>query len=98
MCVRARVSVCVSAPPPGWPCKKVSVSKPADPGFDSSLSRVDFSSITSDSKIGTPVATLPGDWRYGVSAGTGWPGVSIMGLGEVESFFFLQLLSQCVST
>ena len=29
-------------------------------------------------KIGTPVATLPGAWRYRVSAGTGWPGVSIL--------------------
>ena len=34
--------------------------------------------------IGTPVATLPGAWRYRVSAGTGWPGVSILWLGEVE--------------
>ena len=40
---------------------------------------------TSDSKIGTPVATLPGAWRYRVSAGTGWPGVSILWPGEVES-------------
>ena len=36
------------------------------------------SSHTSDLKIGTPVATLPGAWRYRVSAGTGWPGVSIL--------------------
>ena len=36
------------------------------------------SSHTSDLKIGTPVATLPGTWRYRVSAGTGWPGVSIL--------------------
>ena len=35
------------------------------------------SSHTSDLKIGTPVATLPGAWRYSVSAGSGWPGVSI---------------------
>ena len=38
------------------------------------LSRVS----TSDFKIGTPVATLPGAWRYRVSAGTGRPGVSIL--------------------
>ena len=43
------------------------------------------SSHSSDSKIGTPVATLPGAWRYRVSAGTGRPGVSILWLGEVES-------------
>ena len=42
------------------------------------------SSHTSDFKIGTPVATLPGAWRYRVSAGTGRPGVSILWLGEVE--------------
>ena len=42
------------------------------------------SSHTSDLKIGTPVATLPGAWRYRVSTGTGQPGVSILWLGEVE--------------
>ena len=36
------------------------------------------SSHTSDLKIGTPVVTLPGAWRDRVSAGTGWPGVSIL--------------------
>ena len=36
------------------------------------------SSDTSDLKIGTPVATLPGAWRYRVSTGTGRPGVSIL--------------------
>ena len=36
------------------------------------------SSHTSDLKIGIPVATLPGAWRYRVSAGTGRPGVSIL--------------------
>ena len=36
------------------------------------------SSHTSDLKIGTPVTTLPGAWRYRVSAGTGQPGVSIL--------------------
>ena len=42
------------------------------------------SSHTSDLKIGTPVATLPGAWHYRVTAGTGWPSVSILWLGEVE--------------
>ena len=32
----------------------------------------------SDLKFGTPVTTLPGAWRYSVSDGTGWPGVSIL--------------------
>ena len=58
---------------------KVSTSRAEDPGFESHL-RWDFSwsRQTSDLKIGTPVATLPGARRYRVSAGTGWPGVSIM--------------------
>ena len=58
---------------------KVSASRAEGPEFESSLRR-DFSgpSHTSDVKIGTPVATLPGAWRYRVSAGTGWPGVSIL--------------------
>ena len=65
---------------------KASASGAEDPGFKSRLRR-DFSesSHTSYSKIGTPVATLPGAWRYRVSTGTGWPGVSILGLGEVKS-------------
>ena len=32
------------------------------------------------------MATLPGAWLYRVSAGTGQPGVSILWLGEVESW------------
>ena len=34
----------------------------------------------------TAGAALPGTWRYGVGAGTGWLGVSILGLGGIESF------------
>ena len=58
---------------------KASASRAEDPGFESRLCR-DFSgsSHTSDLKNGTPVATLPGAWRYRVSAGTGRPGVSIL--------------------
>ena len=57
----------------------MSTSRAEDPGFESLL-RWDFSgsSHTSDLKIGTPVATLPGAWRCRVSAGTGWPGVCIL--------------------
>ena len=36
------------------------------------------SSHTGSFKMGTPVATLPGAWRYRVSTGTGRPGVSIL--------------------
>ena len=58
---------------------KASASGAEDPGFESRL-RQNFSgsSHTSDLKIGTPVATLLGAWRYRVSAGTGRPGVSIL--------------------
>ena len=58
---------------------KASASRPGDPGFESRL-RLDFSgsSHTSDLNIGTAVATLPGAWRYRVSAGTGRPGLRIL--------------------
>ena len=58
--------------------RKIPGSNPACVGIFSG------SSPTSDLKIGTPVATLPGAWRYRVSTGTGRPGVSILWLGEVE--------------
>ena len=58
---------------------KASAAGAEDPGFESRFLR-DFSgsSHNSDFKIGTPLATLPGAWHYSVSAGTGWPGVSIL--------------------
>ena len=60
--------------------RKVPGSNPACAGIFSG------SSHTSDLNIGTPVATLPGAWRYRVSAGTGRPGVSMLRLGEVEGW------------
>ena len=58
---------------------KASASRAEDPGFESRLRR-DFSGPihTSDVNIGTPVATLPGAWRYRVSTGTGRPDVRIL--------------------
>ena len=42
------------------------------PGLNPASDRIfPWSSHTSDLKIGTPVATLPGTWCYRVSAGTG---------------------------
>ena len=38
-----------------------------------------------DIKLGTPAASLPSAWCYRVSTGSGWPGVSILWLGETES-------------
>ena len=54
---------------------KASASRAEDPGLES---RFTGSSHVNDLKIGTPVATLPGAWRYRVSTGTGRPGVSIL--------------------
>ena len=58
----------------------VSALRAADLGLDSHLHHEDFSrlSVASDFKIGSPVATLPGSLGHRVSAGTGWPGVSIL--------------------
>ena len=70
---------------PRWPNGKVSASRAENPGFESRFCGIfSGSSHTSDLKIGTLVATLPGAWCYRVSTGTGWPGVSILWLGEVE--------------
>ena len=71
--------------------RKIPGSNPACDGIFSG------SSPTSDFKIGTPVATLPGAWRYRVSAGTGRPGVSILWLGEMESlicYFYLSVAAR----
>ena len=59
---------------------KASASRAEDPWFESRSQRDFFGveSYYSDLKIGTPVATLPGAWRCRVSAGTRWPGVSIL--------------------
>ena len=58
---------------------KAFASRAEDPGFDPRL-RLDFSrsSHTSELITGTPVAVLPGAWRYRISAGTGRRGVSIL--------------------
>ena len=58
---------------------KASATGAEDPEFESRLRR-DFSGSghTSDFKIDTPVATLPGAWHYRVSAGTSRTGVSIL--------------------
>ena len=52
--------------------RKIPGSNPACDGIFSG------SSHTSDFKVGTPVATLPGAWRYRVSTGAGRPGVRIL--------------------
>ena len=52
--------------------RKIQGSNPACAGIFSG------SSHTSELKMGTPVATLPGAWRCRVSTGTDRPGVSIL--------------------
>ena len=66
---------------------KASASRAADLGSIPAFACGSFfrPSHTSDLKIGTPVATLPGAWCYRVRARTGWPGVGILRLGEVDS-------------
>ena len=51
------------------------------------------SSHTSGLKIGTPEATLPGAWRYRFNVGAGWPGVSILWLGQRKSLICNSYLS-----
>ena len=79
---------------------KASTSRAEDPGFESRWWQDFFgSSRTSDLNIGTPVATLPGAWRFRVSAGTGQPGVSILWLDEVESLtcsFYLSVAARTI--
>ena len=73
--------------------RKIPGSNPACAGIFSG------SSHTNDLKIGTPVATLPGAWRYRVSTGTGRPGVSILWLGEVERLmcnFYLSVAARTI--
>ena len=79
---------------------KTSASRTADLGFDSHLPHGDFSRLshTSDLKLGTPLATLPGTWHHRVNAGTTWPGVSILWLGEVESLICNFYLSEAART
>ena len=58
---------------------KACASRAEDSGFESRLRRsFPGSSHTGDLKFGTPVAILPGAWRYRVRAGTDWPGVSML--------------------
>ena len=64
---------------PQWPDGKVSTLKAA--GLGSNLAYLARSSHTSDCKIGTPKATLPGEWHNTVSVRTGWPDVSVLWLG-----------------
>ena len=77
---------------------QASASGAKDSGFESRL-RQDFSrsSHTSDFKICTPVATLPGAWHYRVNTGTGRLCINILWLGEVESLicnFFLSVAAR----
>ena len=50
------------------------------PRFDCRYRRCSFprSSLTGDLQNWLSSGYLPGTWRYGVSAGTGWPGVGLL--------------------
>ena len=75
---------------------KASASRAEDPGLDSRSCRGDIfgSSHTSDFKIGTPVATLPGAWNCRVSTGLARCQYTVTGWGRKVD---LHLLSQCLS-
>ena len=81
---------------------KASTSRAEYPGFECSLHR-DFFGVKSYQWLknwhssGYP---LPGAWCYRVSAGTGWPSVSILWLGEMESLvcnFLLSVVARKIS-
>ena len=57
------------------------------PGFDFHFVHGEFPGLshTRNLKLITPVETQPEAWHHRVSAGTGWPGVSMLGLGEIEN-------------
>ena len=77
---------------------KASASRAAAPGFKFRLRR-DLSRWihTSDLEIGSLVTALPGVLWFRVSAGTGWPGDSILWLGEIESLIcnFCLSVAEC---
>ena len=56
-----------------FPLLSIAIGTGGQTGFESH-----WSSHTSDLKIDTSVATLPGAWRHRVSAGTGRSGVGIL--------------------
>ena len=78
----------------------MTASRAAVPGFNSWFFRGDISgsSHINDLVTGTSVPTLPGALRYRVSPGTGWPGVCILRLGEMESLLCNLYLSVAART
>ena len=66
---------------------KAPASRAANPGSDPPLAP-GFFWVESYQRLKSwhSSATLPRAWRYRVNAGTGWPGVSILWLGEVVWF------------
>ena len=70
--------------PTRWWAKRQGVClESGRPGFDSRFLCRSFSKSNHTSDFITPVATLPGAWRYRVSTGTGWTGVSILEMGDI---------------
>ena len=65
--------------PPRWPSGKATGSRATDLGSIHvfAVDLVSRSNHINNLKGSSPVTTLPDAWRYRVSAGTAWPGVSI---------------------
>ena len=84
---------------PRWPSGKASASKAAGLGLIPAFVVDPFPGrVIPDFKVSTAVATPPGAWRYSVSAGTGWPGVSIFWLGDTASLTCKLCLSVAART
>ena len=56
-------------------------------------SRLSWSSYTHDLESSTSVANLPDAWHHRVNAGTGGPGVSLLGMSDIASLIFNFYLS-----
>ena len=71
----------------GWLGVSIVCLASGRPEFSSHFHHGSFSrsSHTSNLEIGALVVILLSTWHYRVSAGAGWPGVSILWLGEIAS-------------
>ena len=85
---------------PCWPSGKAICLESGRPGFNSHCCCWSFSwwSYTSDLKIGTPVAILPGAWHCRVRAGMGWPLCQYTVVSELESLICNLYLSLAEGT
>ena len=90
---RLQVNCAVFCLGPSFTLLRIPGSNPACGGIFSGVESYQMSYLQN----GTPVGTLPGAWRYRISAGTGRLGVSMLWLGEMESLncnFYLSVAAR----